>query len=514
MNHEKIFKEIFLTLGLDKENTIYLNGASNTIASIDPATGEVLAYVMPNNTHDYESAIQKAQAAFLKWRLVPAPKRGELIRELGDELRKYKKELGALVTLEMGKIIAEGEGEVQEMIDACDYAVGLSRALPGFVLPSERENHMLLELWHPLGPVGVISAFNFPVAVWAWNAVIAVICGEPVVWKPSSSTPLTAIAVHQICKRLEMKHGIEGLFGLVIGSGDTIGNKLINDPRIKLISATGSCEMGKKVKLAQAKRLDQRPPILELGGNNAVIIMDDVKSDEGLQKIMYKAILFGAVGTAGQRCTTIRRLLIHEKMFDEVVNRLVKLYGQLKIGDPLDPETLVGPVVNRKAIDNMMAALEEVKKQGGKIVVGGERIKGDGCFVKPAIVIADKDMLIVRNETFAPILYCIKIKSLEEGIEIHNSVPQGLSSSICTIDLRNALRFLSAAGSDCGIANVNMGTSGAEIGGAFGGEKETGGGREMGSDSWKQYMRRQTVAINYGRELPLAQGISFDLEEK
>lgn len=525
MNHKEIFEEIFRKFEMDKlYPPIILSGMdtpncfpvyySRILKSIDPTTEEALAYLLTDDLEYYEKIVKKAEQAFLKWRLTPTPKRGELIRDLGEELRKHKKELGLLVSLEMGKIISEGEGEAQEMIDACDYAVGLSRMLPGLVLPSERKNHLMLEQWHPLGVIGIITAFNFPVAVWAWNAVIAAVCGNTMIWKPSSSTPLTAIAVHQLCLKVEKKHNIDGLFNLVIGSGSDIGEKMINDSKIKLISATGSCEMGKKVKAAQAKILGNKPPILELGGNNALIIMDDVKKDEALMKIMYKAILFGAIGTAGQRCTTIRRLLIHENIFDEVVSNLAALYKQIKIGDPLDKENLMGPLVSEKAVDDMIKAIEIIKRQGGTIICGGKKIEGKGFFVEPTIVVATKNMPIVKEETFAPILYCIKIKSLEEGIAINNDVPQGLSSSVFTNNLRNAFEFLSSKGSDCGIANVNMGTSGAEIGGAFGGEKETGGGREMGSDSWKQYMRRQTVAINYGCDLELAQGINFDVKSE
>ncbi len=517
-NHREIFEKIFYKLRIYQNLKVFLSGGalppdffSRLITSFNPTTGKILAYVLMDEVSDYEKVVKKSETAFLKWRMVPTPVRGQLVRELGEELRKYKKELGALISLEMGKIIAEGEGEVQEMIDACEYATGLSRMIEGKVLPSERPDHTMLEKWHPIGPVGVITAFNFPVAVWAWNAVLTIICGDSIIWKPSSLTPLCAIAVHKICERLEAKYDIEGLFGLVIGQGSTIGEKMINDSRIKLISATGSCEMVEKVRLAQAK-LGNKDPILEGGGNNASIVMEDVADDENLKKIMYNAALFGAAGTTGQRCTTMRRLLVHEKMFNRVIETLPKLYKQLTIGDPLDPKTLVGPLVDKKALDDMVGALTESVKQGGRIICGGTRVGESGLFVEPTIVLAHKDMPIVKEETFAPILYVIKISGLEEGIEINNSVKQGLSSSIFTNNMRYIEKFLSACGSDCGIANVNMGTSGAEIGGAFGGNKATGWGREMGSDCWKAYMRRQTIAVNYGKTLPLAQGIKFEIE--
>ncbi len=407
-----------------------------------------------------------------------------------------------MVSMEMGKIIAEGEGEVQEMIDICDYAVGLSRQLYGIMTHSERPSHRMYEQWHSLGIVGIITAFNFPVAVWAWNAAIAAICGNTTIWKPSSETPLTAIAVQNICNRVLRRHDLRDIFNLVIGEGESIGERLISDKRIALISATGSCKMGYHVARAVSKRLGR--VLLELGGNNAVIVMNDANLD-----LATRAILFGAVGTAGQRCTTTRRVLAQKGIISQLIQRLLKAYGQIKIGDPLDPKTLMGPLVNEKAVKNMMAAIEEIKRQGGQIIHGGGRIVRPGFFVEPTLVVGHKNMAIIKEETFAPILYLLGIEDIEEAIQLNNEVSQGLSSAIFTNDLMTAETFLSHRGSDCGIANVNIGTSGAEIGLAFGGEKETGGGREAGSDSWKAYMRRQTCTINWSKELPLAQGIQF-----
>jgi aldehyde dehydrogenase (NAD+) len=473
-----------------------------------PIDGSKLATVQMAGPDDYDLVMEKAQAAFLKWRMLPAPKRGEVIRQLGNALREKKTELGALVTLEMGKIAAEGQGEVQEMIDICDFAVGLSRQLYGLTMHSERPGHRMYEQWHPMGTIGIISAFNFPVAVWAWNSAIAAVCGDSMIWKPSSETPLTAIAIQHICNDLMKTHDLEGLFGLVVGRGGVIGEKLIADKRIPLVSATGSCEMGYRIGEVVGKRLGRT--ILELGGNNAIIVMDDAN----LQLAM-RAILFGSVGTAAQRCTSTRRIIVHEKVYDRLLETLSRAYKTIPIGNPLDECTLMGPLVNASALETMQAAIKRIKKAGGKIICGGEPItvKGyeGGHYVKPCIAEAENDWDIVQEETFAPILYAMKCSSIDEGIAIQNNVAQGLSSACFTTNMLSGEAFLSARGSDCGIANLNIGTSGAEIGGAFGGEKETGGGREAGSDSWKAYMRRQTNTINWSTELPLAQGISFDL---
>lgn len=499
-------KEILKSLGIKNINLGVNVGYpfGETIHSINPTTSQKIASVIEANEQNYKEIIETAQESFKTWRMTPAPKRGEIVRQLGDELRKYKKELGALVSMEMGKIIAEGEGEVQEMIDICDYAVGLSRQIGGKIMPSERELHKLEERWHPLGIIGIISAFNFPVAVWAWNAAIAAVCGNTVIWKPSSQTPLCAIAVQKICDRVMKNNNINGVFNLLIGNGSTIGEKLISDRRISLISATGSCKMGHHVSEVLGKRLG-RAPILELGGNNAVIVMDDANLD-----LAIPAILFGAVGTAGQRCTTTRRVLMQKGIAKKLTERLLKAYRQVKIGNPLDSSTLMGPLINQNAIDAMMKAVQKIKEEGGNILCGGSYMDRPGFFVRPAIVKARQNMMIIKEETFAPILYLIEIENLDEAIEVNNNVRQGLSSSIFTNDIKKAEQFLSAVGSDCGIANVNIGTSGAEIGGAFGGEKDTGGGREAGSDSWKAYMRRQTCTTNWSFKLPLAQGIKFE----
>jgi aldehyde dehydrogenase (NAD+) len=476
------------------------------LTSTSPIDGKPIAKITMAGPDEYETVVARASEAFLKWRMTPAPRRGQVIRALGDRLRELKKPLGALVTLEMGKIRAEGEGEVQEMIDICDFAVGLSRQLYGLTMHSERPQHRMYEQWHPLGVIGIISAFNFPVAVWSWNAAIAAVCGDTMIWKPSSETPLTAIAVQNVCNSVMKEFGLEGIFNLVIGRGSTIGERIIGDRRIPLISATGSCDMGYRIGEVCGKRLGRT--ILELGGNNAVIIMDDADL-----KLALHAVLFGAVGTAGQRCTSTRRILVHEKIYDEFVGRLITAYKSVPIGNPLDEGILMGPLVNRAAVDVMLGAIERIKEAGGKILYGGEEttVKGleDGFFVTPCIVEALNEWPIVQEETFAPILYAIKVKDYEDAIATQNSVVQGLSSSMFTSSLYAAETFLSHRGSDCGIANINIGTSGAEIGGAFGGEKETGGGREAGSDSWKAYMRRQTNTINWGKELPLAQGIKF-----
>ncbi|MCL4796723.1 MAG: aldehyde dehydrogenase family protein [Bryobacteraceae bacterium] len=475
------------------------------LISVNPATGEEIARVLMASEDDYEAVMLDTAATFDRWRMLPAPKRGEIVREIGNELRRQKDDLGALVALEMGKILAEGKGEVQEMIDIADFAVGLSRQLYGLSMHSERPEHRMYEQWHPLGVVGVISAFNFPVAVWSWNALIAAVCGDATIWKPSSETPLTAIAVQNICNTVLARHGWEGVFTLVIGRGSSVGERLLHDRRVPLISATGSCRMGYRVAEVVGRRVGRT--ILELGGNNGVIVTEDANLDLAL-----RAVLFGAVGTAGQRCTTIRRLFLQKSIAPAFIGRLQAAYAQIRIGDPLDPQTLMGPLINRAAVDEMMQGLERVRAEGGEILCGGKHTgPEDACFVEPTLVRARPDMPIVQEEIFAPILYIMEYGTLDEAIAWHNNVPQGLSSAIFTNNLIAAETFLSARGSDCGIANVNIGTSGAEIGGAFGGEKETGGGREAGSDSWKAYMRRQTVTINWGASLPLAQGIEFNV---
>jgi aldehyde dehydrogenase (NAD+) len=473
------------------------------LSSVNPATGEEIAKVAQASAEDYENVMAAATEAFGEWRMVPAPKRGLVVRDVGEALRAKKEPLGRLVTLEMGKIVQEGYGEVQEMIDICDFAVGLSRQLYGLTMHSERPQHRMYEQWHPLGVVGVISAFNFPVAVWSWNSALAAVCGDMTLWKPSSQTPLTAVAVQNICNDVMKAHNLNGVFNLVIGKGSVIGEKLINDRRIPLVSATGSCQMGYRIGKVVGERLGRT--ILELGGNNAIIVDETADID-----MAVRAVLFGAVGTAGQRCTSTRRVFLHRSIAGPFTDKLLAAYRQVRIGDPLDEKTLMGPLVNRAAIEDMMNALDTIKKAGGGILYGGSTIDRDGFFVEPTIVKAQHDWPIVHEETFAPILYLIEYADLEDAIEWHNEVPQGLSSAIFTTNLLHAERFLSHAGSDCGIANVNIGTSGAEIGGAFGGEKETGGGRESGSDAWKAYMRRQTNTINWSKELPLAQGIKFE----
>jgi aldehyde dehydrogenase (NAD+) len=476
--------------------------AESGVASMNPADGSELARVRLASAEDYDRTAAQSINVFERWRMFPAPKRGQIIREIGDELRRSKDDLGTLVTLETGKILAEGKGEVQEMIDIADFAVGLSRQLYGLTIASERPEHRMYEQWQPLGVVGVISAFNFPVAVWSWNALLAAVCGDCVIWKPSLKTPLTAIAVQNISDRVLARHGWSGVFQLIIGDDATIGKRLIEDRRIPLISATGSTRMGRIVAETVARRLGRT--LLELGGNNGVIVMNDANLDLAL-----RAVLFGAVGTAGQRCTSIRRLFLQRGIADELMRRLQSAYGRIRIGDPLDEGTLMGPLIDRDAVAMMRAALERIKAEGGEVVFGGEEL--GGCFVRPALVKARADMPIVQEEVFAPILYLIEFDALDQVIQWHNSVPQGLSSAMFTTNLMSAESFLSARGSDCGIANINIGTSGAEIGGAFGGEKDTGGGRESGSDAWKAYMRRQTVTINWSQELPLAQGIEFDV---
>jgi aldehyde dehydrogenase (NAD+) len=486
----------------------WLNTTGKTISSFSPADGKKIADVTLATTKEYDEVIEAAQAAFKSWRLLPAPKRGEIVRQFGNALRDKKDALGKLVSYEMGKSLQEGLGEVQEMIDICDFAVGLSRQLYGLTIHSERPSHRMYEQWHPLGVVGIISAFNFPVAVWAWNSAIAWVCGDTCVWKPSEKVPLSAIACQKIAQEVFEANGIDGaICGLVIGDAE-IGKSMANDKRVPLVSATGSIRMGKSVGEAVGKRLGKS--ILELGGNNAMIITEHADLN-----VVIPGAVFGAVGTAGQRCTSTRRLIIHESLFDEMKERLSKAYQQLKIGNPLDESNHVGPLIDTDAVKIYENAINEVLSEGGKVVVEGGVLEGSeyesGCYVKPAIYEMQSHYRMVCEETFAPILYLIKYKDLEEAIAIQNDVPQGLSSAIMTTNIRESELFLSHAGSDCGIANVNIGTSGAEIGGAFGGEKETGGGRESGSDSWKAYMRRQTNTINYSTELPLAQGIKFDL---
>ena len=477
-------------------------GSGSDLDCITPVDGSLIAKVKQCNPGDYESIMQNSSEIFKKWRMEPAPKRGEVVRKLANAFRKHKISLGKLISWEMGKIQAEGEGEVQEMIDIADYAVGLSRQLYGKTMHSERPNHRMYEQWHPLGVVGIVTAFNFPGAVWAWNAMIAAVCGDVMVWKPSSKTPLTAIAIQKIVNEVMSPLGWDGVMSLLVGSSRDVGELLVHDRRIPLVSATGSCHMGRKIGEAVAKRLGKS--LLELGGNNAIIVMPD--SDP---ELVLRAVLFGAVGTSGQRCTSTRRLFLHKSISSSITEKLISSYSQIKIGDPLESDTIVGPLVDGIAVKDYTEALEVIKREKGKILCGGNVIKSNGFYVEPTIVKANMGMQIVREETFAPILYLFEFENLEEAIEAHNSVDQGLSSSIFTKDMQSVEKFLSHSGSDCGIANVNIGTSGAEIGGAFGGEKDTGGGREAGSDSWKIYMRRQTNTLNWSDDLPLAQGIKF-----
>ena len=506
-------REIFPKLGISEKTANpgafwgEWGGRGPILKKHTPIDGTLLATVREASATDYERIVRAALRAFESWRSLPAPRRGEIVRSYGNALRKVKRELGLLVSLEAGKIPAEGEGEVQEMIDICDFATGLSRQLHGLVIASERPGHRMLEQWHPLGVVGIISAFNFPIAVWAWNSALAAVCGDTTLWKPSDKVPLTAIACIRIAETVCREFGVDpAVFSLAIGPGSVIGELMANDPRIPLVSATGSSRMGKRVGTVVAERFGRT--ILELGGNNGIIVTPS--ADLNLAK---RAILFGAVGTAGQRCTTARRVIVHESIKDRLAASLVSAYKQLQIGDPLKEGTLVGPLIDEGAVKEMMSAVKELKELGGRILTGGVRLNGKdypgGLYVTPCIAEAENDWPIVQRETFAPILYLMTYRDLDEAIAMHNAVPQGLSSSIFTTDLRESERFLSARGSDCGIANVNIGTSGAEIGGAFGGEKETGGGRESGSDAWKAYMRRQTVTVNYSDQLPLAQGIKF-----
>ncbi|MEE8270723.1 MAG: aldehyde dehydrogenase family protein [Alphaproteobacteria bacterium] len=494
---------LFAAFGLDAAE---LTGG--TLAVTSPIDGAEIARVREHGAADVDAVVGRAHAAFRHWRAVPAPKRGELVRLLGEELRANKEPLGRLVTVESGKILQEGLGEVQEMVDICDFAVGLSRQLYGLTIASERPGHRMSETWHPLGPIGVISAFNFPVAVWSWNAALALVCGDPVVWKPSEKTPLTALACQALLNRAAARFGDapDGLLGVLIG-GREVGERMVDDPRLPLISATGSTAMGRKVGPRVAGRLGRA--LLELGGNNAMIVAPSADLE-----MAVRAILFGAVGTCGQRCTSLRRLIVHDDIHDRLVAALKQAYGAVSVGNPLDPDTLVGPLIDGAAYDGMDKALAAAAADGGT-VFGGERVTdGDlagGVYVRPAIVAMPGQTEIVRRETFAPILYVMRYRRFDEAVALHNDVPQGLSSCAFTNDVREAEAFLAATGSDCGIANINIGPSGAEIGGAFGGEKDTGGGRESGSDAWRAYMRRQTATVNYSRELPLAQGIEFNL---
>ena len=515
-------RDLLADLGIEDINPGGFGGewmaSGSTTDVISPIDGSRIAGVRQVTEAEYDQIVDRAHDAFLSWRRLPAPRRGEVVRQLGDKLRTRKQALSQLVTLEMGKILAEGEGEVQEMVDICDFATGLSRQLYGLTMHSERPDHRMYEQWHPMGVVGVISAFNFPVAVWSWNAAIAAVCGDSVVWKPASKTPLTAIACIKIAEEVCRSNGVDpAVFSLTVGGGSSVGERLLRDRRIPLVSATGSCKMGYRVAEVVGVRLGRT--ILELGGNNAIIVTPHANLDLALP-----AILFGAVGTAGQRCTSTRRIIVHESVKDELVRCLVRAYEGIRIGDPRESETLMGPLVTRDAVETMQAAVARIKQEGGEVLYGGEPLDGPshpgGHYVKPCIAAARNELAIVQEETFAPILYIIgygdpkaspkeSVQEIERAVAIHNGVPQGLSSSIFTENMREAEYFLSHRGSDCGIANVNIGTSGAEIGGAFGGEKETGGGRESGSDSWKAYMRRQTNTINWSTELPLAQGIKF-----
>jgi aldehyde dehydrogenase (NAD+) len=486
----------------------WAEGNGKIITSFSPVDGKKIAEVSSSTDEAYEQIIRTAEKAFVEWRMWPSPKRGDIVRQIGDELRRNKEALGKLVSYEMGKSLQEGYGEVQEMIDICDFALGLSRQLHGLTMHSERPGHRMYEQWHPLGIVAVISAFNFPVAVWSWNAMLAWVCGDVIVWKPSEKTPLCAVACQNIVAKVFKQNNVpEGVCNVVVGERD-LGERIANDKRIPLVSATGSTRMGKAVGAAVGARLGRS--LLELGGNNAIIISKDADLEMALV-----GCLFGAVGTAGQRCTTTRRLIIHEEVYDQFKNKLINAYKQLRIGNPLDEKNHVGPLIDKDAVQNYLNAIENCKAEGGNFVVEGGILEGkdfeSGCYVKPCIAEVQPQYGIVQHETFAPVLYLMKYKTIDEAIAIQNGVPQGLSSSIMTLNLREAEQFLSSAGSDCGIANVNIGTSGAEIGGAFGGEKETGGGRESGSDAWRVYMRRQTNTINYSTKLPLAQGIQFDL---
>ncbi len=496
-------------LGLTSENSgAWAGGPLETsgalVQSENPTTGESLAGVRLAGRAEYEAVVAKAQDSFRAWRMLPAPKRGELVRQMGEAMRAHKDDLGALIALEVGKVLSEGLGEVQESIDMADLAVGMSRQLYGLTMHSERNRHRMYEQWHPLGPIGVITAFNFPNAVWAWNALVALACGDTVIWKPSLKAPLTAIATHRICNQVLVDAGFDGVMGLVIGADADVGEAMIADRRLPLISATGSTRMGRHVGQVVAGRLGRC--LLELGGNNAIIVEPDADPELALA-----GILFGAVGTAGQRCTTTRRLFLHRSIHDAFSEKLANAYGQIRIGDPMDDNTLMGPLIDADAVRQYEDAIAQITEQGGRILAGGAVLDGPGHFVAPTVVAARPDMPICQHETFAPILYVFAYDDVEQAIAWNNEVPQGLSSALFTDSFRKVERFLSHAGSDCGIANINIGTSGAEIGGAFGGEKDTGGGREAGSDSWKAYMRRQTCTLNWSPDLPLAQGVRFDL---
>ena len=502
-------------LGLDKQNsgvstgTEWLPGNGSLIESVSPADGSVIAHVRNANREDYETVISLAQDSFQEWRKIPAPQRGEIVRQIGNAVREAKADLGKLVSWEMGKIYQEGLGEVQEMIDICDFAVGLSRQLYGFTMHSERPGHRMYDQYHPLGIVGIITAFNFPVAVWSWNSMIAAVCGDVSIWKPSPKTPLCSIALQRIIGKVMRENKMpEGVFNLVIGTNEEIAETLVNDTRVPLISATGSTNMGRKVSAIVASRLGRS--ILELGGNNAIIITESADL-----KIAIPGIVFGSVGTCGQRCTTTRRIIVHDSIYDDVKDQLVQAYSQLenRVGDPLDSDTLIGPMIDEVAVITFRNALKAIREQGGKIIYGGEILDGypSELYVRPALAEVENHWPIVQEETFAPLLYLIRYQDFDEALRLQNDVPQGLSSAVFTRDFQESEKFLSHEGSDCGLANVNIGTSGAEIGGAFGGEKDTGGGRESGSDAWKAYMRRQTNTINYSSDLPLAQGVNFDL---
>jgi aldehyde dehydrogenase (NAD+) len=482
----------------------WIDTTGPTLESINPATGQSLAAVRMATVEEYDQVARVTVEAFQEWRQWPAPRRGEIVRQVGDRLRRRKDELGRLVSLEVGKVLSEGLGEVQEMIDMADLAVGMSRQLYGQTMHSERPLHRMYEQWHPIGPVGIITAFNFPVAVWAWNALVAAACGNSMIWKPSPEAPLTSIAVTALANQVLEEAGAPPIFNLAIGGAQGVGEAMVADPRLPLISATGSVRMGRQVGAAVATRMGRS--LLELGGNNGLIVMDDADLD-----LTLRAVLFAAAGTAGQRCTTTRRLFLQRGIAAEMKAKLVKAYGSIRVGDPLEPTTLMGPLINSRAVEAMGAALKQVQAQGGRILFGGKPLDGPGFFVQPTLVELPSQIPMACEETFAPILYIMEFDELEDALALHNAVPQGLSSAIFTLNLRTAERFLAATGSDCGIANVNIGTSGAEIGGAFGGEKDTGGGREAGSDSWKAYMRRQTCTLNWGTELPLAQGVEFDI---
>ncbi len=506
-----MMRDVLEKLGLAEETSGVFDGewrgGGAVIEKFSPIDGKLLARVRTASDEDYERIVTRAQEAFTKWRVTPGPVRGETVRQIGNALREAKSDLAKLVTMEMGKIIAEGEGEVQEMIDICDFAVGQSRQLYGLTIQSERPSHRLMEQWHPLGVVAIISAFNFPVAVWSWNAALAAVCGDSTIWKPSEKTPLTAIAVIKIAQRVCNQTGADpAIFSLLIGDGPSVGQKLAGDSRVPLVSATGSTRMGFEVAKTVHGRLGKS--ILELGGNNALIV-----SKSADLEMAVRSIFFGSVGTAGQRCTSTRRVIVHDSVADNLRDQLLGAYKSMRIGNPLDRNTLVGPLIDPGSVDNVQKSIERVKGEGGEILFGGEKLDGSefpgGCYMRPCLASAWPEFEIVKHETFGPLLYLMNYSEFDEALTMHNDVPQGLSSSIFTNDMREAEKFLSTVGSDCGIANVNTGTSGAEIGGAFGGEKLTGGGRESGSDSWKSYMRRQTNTINFSTELPLAQGITF-----